>query len=456
MTAKRPGKALAGKPEAPLALAATGMEAELELWIDGERCRPEDVFGDPTAFVRGELMHRQGTSYHLPTGGALYFDTGVIEVATPVIEIERGAAARAGRQLWEAIRFVRGELDAWERGAGAQARLAGFSMHYNVSFELPRTAQGLRRTLRLLALLLTYILPFPVMLLATNRRSSTGVGVRPRGNRLEVTADFTPEPALSIATGSLILGIVRAVMSWPSYELSMLERMEIPVVAGFAPEARQPPGLGRAPRRLPGESFRLRRGQPVVAAARRPPGEPARARGSRHPPLLALDPPSHGSVQPAPDRRRDARPCAVAARPPRPPAGLRGRRPAVHLGRSLSGAPAEPLALRAGAHPRRLRPQAAPRRALVHAGQRPRLDRGRLPARRRHDARLPARLPGAPSPQLGASAPSRLAQDPRRIHATGAIGGHEGASTASTLTATRRGAMRSYLALPSPGFWSFL
>ncbi|HEX3530484.1 MAG TPA: hypothetical protein VH988_25765 [Thermoanaerobaculia bacterium] len=235
MTAKRPGKALAGKPEAPLALAATGMEAELELWIDGERCRPEDVFGDPTAFVRGELMHRQGTSYHLPTGGALYFDTGVIEVATPVIEIERGAAARAGRQLWEAIRFVRGELDAWERGAGAQARLAGFSMHYNVSFELPRTAQGLRRTLRLLALLLTYILPFPVMLLATNRRSSTGVGVRPRGNRLEVTADFTPEPALSIATGSLILGIVRAVMSWPSYELSMLERMEIPVVAGFAP-----------------------------------------------------------------------------------------------------------------------------------------------------------------------------------------------------------------------------
>jgi hypothetical protein len=228
-------KRLLPVPDIPLALAATGMEAELELWIDGEHRRPEDVFGNPTAFIRGELMHREGTSYHLPTGAAVYFDTGVIEVATPAIEIARGAAARAGRQLWEAIRFVRGELDAWERQSGAQARLAGFSMHYNVSFELPPAEQGRERTVRKLALLLTYILPFPVMLLATNRRSSSGVGVRPRGNRLEVTVDFTPEPALSIATGSLILGIVRAVMRWPSYGLDMLDRMGIPVVAGFAP-----------------------------------------------------------------------------------------------------------------------------------------------------------------------------------------------------------------------------
>ncbi len=235
MTKKRSGTAPAEMPEVPLALAATGMEAELELWMDGERRRPEDVFGDPTAFIRGELMHRKGTSYHLPTGAAIYFDTGVIEVATPPIEIERGAAARAGRQLWESIRFIRRELDDWERRGGEQARLAGYSMHYNVSFELPAARQGRQRTVRKLALLLTYILPFPVMLLATNRRSSSGVGVRPRGNRLEVTADFTPEPALSIATGSLILGIVRAVMRWPSYDLSMLERMEIPVVAGFAP-----------------------------------------------------------------------------------------------------------------------------------------------------------------------------------------------------------------------------
>lgn len=235
MSTKSSGKGLAEAPQVALALAATGMEAELELWIDGAHRRPEDVFGNPTAFVRGELMHREGTSYHLPTGAAIYFDTGVIEVATPAIEIERGAAARAGRQLWESIRFVRGELDAWEHASDQQARLAGFSMHYNVSFELPAVEQGRERTVRKLALLLTYILPFPVMLLATNRRSSSGVGVRPRGNRLEVTVDFTPEPALSIATGSLILGIVRAVMNWPSYDLRMLERMDIPVVAGFAP-----------------------------------------------------------------------------------------------------------------------------------------------------------------------------------------------------------------------------
>jgi hypothetical protein len=42
-----------------------------------------------------------------------------------------------------------------------------------------------------------------VTLLALNRRS-TGVGVRPRGDRVEVTADFTPSSTVMIATGSLI------------------------------------------------------------------------------------------------------------------------------------------------------------------------------------------------------------------------------------------------------------
>ncbi len=31
------------------------------------------------------------------------------------------------------------------------------------------------------------------MLVGANRRS-TGIGVRPRGNRIEITADFTPDP----------------------------------------------------------------------------------------------------------------------------------------------------------------------------------------------------------------------------------------------------------------------
>ena len=101
-------------PSTPLLLAAVGLESEFELWIDGRRERPEDLFDSPRDIVRGELMHRRGTSYHLPTGGAVYFDTGVVELATPVIELERGCAARAGRSLWESILFLRSELDAWE------------------------------------------------------------------------------------------------------------------------------------------------------------------------------------------------------------------------------------------------------------------------------------------------------------------------------------------------------
>lgn len=217
-----------------LELAAIGMEAEFSLVVNGEQVKPEDLFGNPRAFIRGPLMHRQGTSYHLPTGGAVYFDTGVIEVATPVIEIERGCAARAGRSLWEAILFVRKELDWWERQTGNGARLAGFSTHYNISFELPASEQGAHKTVEKLALLLSYILPAPVMLLAANRRS-TGIGVRPRGDRIEITADFTPSSSLMIATGTLITGIVRQVMTLPSYELEAVDDMAVPVIECFKP-----------------------------------------------------------------------------------------------------------------------------------------------------------------------------------------------------------------------------
>jgi hypothetical protein len=223
-----------GRSSAPLQLAAIGMEAEFQVAVDGELVRPEDVFGDPRAFIRGDLMHRVGTSYHLPTGGVVYFDTGVIEVATPVIEIEPGCAARAGRSLWESILFVRQELDDWEARTGREVRLIGFSTHYNISFELPRHRQGRSRTVQKLALLLSYILPVPVMLLAANRRS-TGIGVRPRGDRIEITADFTPSASLMIATATLITGIVREVMTWPSFELDILDEKELPVLRDFAP-----------------------------------------------------------------------------------------------------------------------------------------------------------------------------------------------------------------------------
>jgi hypothetical protein len=217
-----------------LRLAAMGMEAEFTLHVDDDLKKPEDLFGSPRDFIRDDLMHRQGTSYHLPTGAAVYFDTGVIEIATPVIEIERGCAARAGRSLWESIHYVRDELDAWDEERRTRSRLAGFSAHYSVSFDLPAESRTNGRSVERLARLLTYVLPAPVMLLAANRES-TGVGVRPRKDRIEITVDFTPSPALMIATGTLIVGIVREVMKWESFEFDELTRHDIPLIRGFAP-----------------------------------------------------------------------------------------------------------------------------------------------------------------------------------------------------------------------------
>ena len=214
-------------------LAAVGLEAEFGLVVDGEPVKVEDVFCDPRDFLGRSLIHRAGTSYHLPTGAAVYFDTGVIEIATPVIEIERGCATRAARSLWESIRLVREGLATWERRSGRRAALSGFSTHYNISFD---RRSGPARRLDDLALLLTYILPCPVMVLATNRRS-TGVGVRPRGNRIEVTADFTPSAPLMVASAAAITGVVRAVMQWPAFGLAALEEHGVPVIAGYSPMA---------------------------------------------------------------------------------------------------------------------------------------------------------------------------------------------------------------------------
>jgi hypothetical protein len=217
------------------ALAAIGLEAEFSVVVDGREAKPEHVFGSPTRIVRGPMMHRTGRSYHLPTGGAIYFDTGVIEIATPLIEIERGCAARAGRSLWESIRFLRQELDAWEERESRTVHLSGFSTHYNVSFEIPPHERGVERSVGKLAVLLTHIIPVPMMLLAANRRS-TGIGVRPRGDRVEITADFTPDASLMIAAATLVVGIVREVMQWKTFELGALAAHRVHTPADFTPE----------------------------------------------------------------------------------------------------------------------------------------------------------------------------------------------------------------------------
>ena len=209
-----------------------GLEAEFEVHVDGERVVPETYWGAPGAFITLPLGTHGATNPQLPTGGSVYFDQGVIEVVTPVIELAPGCSARAVRNLWEQIGFVRGELTRWGARTGHEGRLAGFSTHYNVAFD-PGPGEG-ARTAEALAHLLAYILPLPVALVGGNRRS-TGVGVRPRGNRIEITFDFTPDPGLMIATATLILGIVRGAMAWPSYGLEMLDAQRIPVVDGMTP-----------------------------------------------------------------------------------------------------------------------------------------------------------------------------------------------------------------------------
>src|SRR5206468_4348614 len=217
-------------PGATVPRAVIGLEAEFNLFVNGRRRRPEKVFGDPTRLIRRRMIPRTGKSFQLPAGGAIYFDTGVIEVATPIVELEPGCCYRATRLLWEQIRYLRVELDHWGKRHNYQCRLQGFSTHYNFSF--PNTRRSKLRNATKLAYLLAHILPAPVILLATNRQSSA-VGVRPRRNRIEVTVDFTPDPALMLATCAFIAGVVETVLRWADFGLRQLERHRLPRPARF-------------------------------------------------------------------------------------------------------------------------------------------------------------------------------------------------------------------------------
>jgi hypothetical protein len=212
---------------------AAGVETEFSLFIDDQPVKPEHIFGDPCGFVTVPLMHRTGRSFHLPNGAAIYFDTGVIEIASPAMELERGCFGRLARSMEMSIAFVRQQLDYWEHQNGKQVRLQGFSTHYNVSVPDGPSSVPSRR-INDLAWVLTHVLPAPVMLLGTNRRS-TGVGVRPRPRRIEVTADFPPDPARLAATGTVIAGVVSAMSEWERLDVASLAARKIPVIDGFAP-----------------------------------------------------------------------------------------------------------------------------------------------------------------------------------------------------------------------------
>ena len=214
-----------------LTMPVIGLEAEFKVFIDEVAVVPEDYWRTPSAFIDRPLLQRSRKSSQLPTGGAVYFDGGVLEVVTPVIEIASQCTARVVRSLWEQIEFIRDQLDSWQTRSAKNVRLQAFSCHFNVSYELPRAERNRDRTIQKLALLLAYLLPVPVLVAGANRESS-GMGVRPRRDRIEITLDFTPDPGLMAATTALIVGVIRDVISWPSYRVEELEARGIPQLAG--------------------------------------------------------------------------------------------------------------------------------------------------------------------------------------------------------------------------------
>src|SRR5438045_8544264 len=111
--------------------AVIGLEAEFNLFINGRRRRPEKVFRDPSRLVRRRMIPRTGRSFQLPVGGAIYFDTGVIEVATPIIELERGCCYRATHLLWEQIGYLRRELAHLAKRNKCLSTLTALTTHRN-------------------------------------------------------------------------------------------------------------------------------------------------------------------------------------------------------------------------------------------------------------------------------------------------------------------------------------
>jgi hypothetical protein len=217
-----------------LDMPVIGIEAEFKVFLDGKAVQPEAVWKQPSGFIDRPLLKRTNKSSQLPTGGAVYFDGGVIEVVTPVIEIAPQCTARVTRSLWEQLGFVRDELTKWEERSGRRVRLEAFSCHINVSFEVPREERTRNRTIQKLALLLAHLLPVPVTVAGLNRRS-TSFGVRPRRDRIELTLDFIPDPGLMAATTALIVGVVREVITWPSYNVKVLDELPVAIPSGVEP-----------------------------------------------------------------------------------------------------------------------------------------------------------------------------------------------------------------------------
>ena len=78
-----------------LEMPVIGMESEFNVWLDEVEINPEPYWKHPSAFIDRPLLSREKSSLQLPTGGAVYFDRGVIEVVTPVIELAPSSTSRS-------------------------------------------------------------------------------------------------------------------------------------------------------------------------------------------------------------------------------------------------------------------------------------------------------------------------------------------------------------------------
>src|SRR5438105_960205 len=121
-----------------LKMPVVGLESEFNVWLDGAEIDPRAYWEHPKSFIDQTLLPREKSSLQLPTGGAVYFDRGVIEVVTPVIELAPDCTARMVRNLWEQIGFVRDQLTKWGKENRHTVRLKAYSSHYNVSYEIPK------------------------------------------------------------------------------------------------------------------------------------------------------------------------------------------------------------------------------------------------------------------------------------------------------------------------------
>jgi hypothetical protein len=209
-----------------------GIEVEFQVFCDGNLCTPEALFGTAGTLFPIQQVPWTGKPVGLPHGGVVYFDRGVIEVVTPPIELSKTAARDAVQCLWQQINWVRRHLDNWQKNANRIVQLRGFSAHYNVSFDTRLRNEC--RSLERLSYLLVHILPFAAIPIATNDRS-TGVGVRPRRNRIEITIDFTPDSERTIAVAGVIVGVARAVMNWKRYSVSQAVQNRLPLIRPFRP-----------------------------------------------------------------------------------------------------------------------------------------------------------------------------------------------------------------------------